>query len=86
VRFAAGSSKLTRALKMQLDVWLERDRSAPTTLTGVIPKSGNGVALASKRAIQVRKYLRANDANVTSIIKIAKATDRTMTRRVLHSD
>jgi len=86
VRFAAGSSKLRPALKKELDVWLEQDPSAPTTLTGVIPKSGNGVALARKRAIQVRKYLRANDANVASIIKIAKATDRTMTRRVLHSD
>jgi len=83
VRFPRGSSKMNSALIKQLDEWLQQELTGTTTLTAVVPKSGNGSTLARKRAVQVRKYLRANDAAIGSTIKIMIAPKKTMTRRVL---
>jgi len=83
VRFSRGSSKMNTALKRQLDEWLQQERTGTTTLMAVVPKSGNGSTLARKRAVQIRKYLRANDAEIGSTITIMIAPKKTMTRRVL---
>jgi hypothetical protein len=83
VRFSRGSSKMNTALKRQLDEWLQQEGIGTTTLMAVVPKSGNGSTLARKRAVQIRKYLRANDAEIGSTITIMIAPKKTMTRRVL---
>jgi hypothetical protein len=83
VRFSRGSSKMNTALKRQLDEWLQQERTGATTLTAVVPKSGNGSTLARKRAVQIRKYLRNKDAVISSSITIMIAPKKTMTRRVL---
>jgi hypothetical protein len=83
VRFAPRSAKLTNAMKSELDEWLVAQGKTPVTLTSVIPRSGKGAALARKRAVQVRKYLRSRNARVQSVIHLALAQDPVMTRRVL---
>lgn len=91
VRFKAGSAKLRPNLKRQLNEFIDQKNvgtkiQGQVRLTGVIPKSGNGSVLARKRAVQVRKYLRANNVNVSSMIRIEIASDRPMTRRVVLND
>lgn len=85
VRFAPRSAKLTKTIKAELDGWLVTNRETPIALTSVIPRSGKGAALARKRAVQVRKYLRSHNMRVDSIIHLALATEPVMTRRVLFS-
>ena len=86
VRFSRGSSKMKLALVKKLDEWLQQERAGTTTLTAVVPKSGKGSTLARKRAVQIRKYLRAHDAVIGSTITIMIAPKKTMTRRVLLID
>ncbi len=83
VRFAPQSAKLTTTMKTELDAWLVAQRRTQVALTSVIPRAGKGAALARKRAVQVRKYLRSRDATVQSVIHIALAQEPLMTRRVL---
>ncbi|MCF8527209.1 MAG: Ig domain-containing protein [Candidatus Nanopelagicales bacterium] len=83
VRFARSSTTLTDAMAARLDGLRQRLAAGPVTLTGVVPLSGRGTGVARKRAVQVRKYLRAEGVTVASLILLSKATNPSMTRSVL---
>ncbi|MCF8539285.1 MAG: putative Ig domain-containing protein, partial [Candidatus Nanopelagicales bacterium] len=83
IRFPAGSSRLTKAAKVKLAIWLKTYPDQVLSLTGVVPQSGKGKSLARKRAVHIRAYLRARGAEVATTIQLTTATSPTFTRRVL---
>jgi len=83
IRFPARSSRLTKAAKAKLAIWLETYPDQVLSLTGVMPQSGKGKALARKRAVHIRAYLRARGAKVATTIQLVKAASPVLTRRVL---
>ena len=83
IRFSAGSSRLTKAAKAKLAVWLKAYPDQLLSLTGVVPQSGKGKALARQRAIHIRAYLRARGAEVATMIHLTTAASPALTRRVL---
>jgi len=83
VRFLKHSSKPTAKMLAKLAILTQKLGPEPITLKGMIPASGRGAALARERAVVVRKHLRARGIKVESTIDLAKATNSTMTRRVL---
>jgi len=83
VRFAKRSMKLDGQSRAQLNTWLNEDHPGVTTLVGVLPRNASGASVARKRAVQVRRYLRARGASVSTTIRLTTAADTSMTRRVL---
>ena len=83
VRFLKHSSQPTAKVLEKLATLMQKLGPEPITLRGMIPASGRGAALARKRAVVVRKHLRSHGIKVESTIDLAKASNSTMTRRVL---